>query len=210
MAYFYMPLLFLVIGYGVFFLAARPILDFVHNTVHLITLDRPPKFSAEKTTKSLKLVTANQQQTLKMDHLKLPTYGDQFGQLTIPAVGLEQPLYFGDGEQQLAKGVGMYNGSRFPGERGTTLVAGHNVTAMHNLNQVQVGQQIVVRTSYGVYTYGVTKKLVAKYNDAQAFDLSGRQPKLILYTCYPIDMVGLTPDRLVVYGSLQSGPIIKM
>lgn len=210
LSYIYIPILFLLVGYGIFFLAAQPLIDFVGNTVNLITLDRPPKFNQSQTTSLFKKAVTNQSQQLKAANLDLPSYGDQFGQLRIPDANLQQPLYYGDGDTELAKGVGMFNGSRFPGEPGATLIAGHNVSAMANLGRVKLKQSIIIQTNYGTYTYKVTDKKVAKYTDAKAFDLNGNKARVILYTCYPLNMVGLTPDRLVVYGDLVSGPTIKM
>ncbi|MFD1672048.1 class D sortase [Agrilactobacillus yilanensis] len=207
--YVYIPLLFLGLGYGLFYVAARPFLNFISSTITLITLDRPPSFKTAAATDVFKSAKQQTAQKAAVKQQVLPSYGQLFGRLQVPAVDLQQPLYYGDGNAQLAKGAGMFNGSRFPGGAGTTLIAGHNTTAMAALSQVKLGQTIVIETNYGTYKYEITAKKVVAYNDGQAFDLSGAY-KVILYTCYPTTTIGYTAQRLAVYGTLVSGPKLNL
>ena len=45
----------------------------------------------------------------------------------------------------------------------------------------------------------------AKFDDAVLIE---QKPRLILYTCYPFDMLGLTPKRFFVYAEQISGPTV--
>ena len=105
-------------------------------------------------------------------------------------------------------GVGIYNGSFIPGYGKTILVAGHNNTYFNGLKYAKKGQIIKIRTNYGNYRYEITDTQIKDKNDRSAYDLSADHENLILYTCYPFDELGLTPNRFFVYAKPVSGPVI--
>ena len=73
-----------------------------------------------------------------------------------------------------------------------------------------MGKIVVLETNYGTYTYEVTETAVKKATDKTAYDLKATQENLVLYTCYPFDTLGLTPDRYYVYAKYVSGPKILL
>lgn len=214
-AYFYMPILFVIVGYGTLYLVLAPVLNLVTSSVDLILLNEAPTFDSK--TDSLfdeakvaepKMDTS---QTIPSSTLNYPTIGDEYGQLLIDKVNIKSKLTFGDRPEDLRTGVGHFNGSVFPGEMGTTLIGGHNTTDLGTMNLVEIGDQVTIQTHYGTYIYTITDKKVARFDDPTA--IAGISAKreghhLILYTCYPVDMIGLTDDRLFVYADLASGPLI--
>ena len=90
------------------------------------------------------------------------------------------------------------------------LVGGHNNSYFNGLKSVKVGNTITLKTNYGVYTYKVTKTAVLPATDKSAYDLKATQENLVLYTCYPFDMLGLTPNRYFVYADYVSGPRVLL
>ena len=44
------------------------------------------------------------------------------------------------------------------------------------------------------------------YRDTTTYDFTRTDENLILYTCYPFDALGFTPNRYFVYASYTSGP----
>lgn len=140
-----------------------------------------------------------------------PKYGDCFGQLIYEDCAINCKLFFGDDQNALKNGAGMYNGSFIPGYGGTTLVAGHNHTFFNGLQSAEKGQEITIKTSYGNYKFKVTGVEVKKFNDNTAYNLSVRDKcRLILYTCYPFDELGLTSKRFFVYADMVEGTLIDM
>ena len=139
-----------------------------------------------------------------------PKVKTRYAEISILADNCEYtiPLYFGDNKSILRRGAGHYVGSHFPGESSTVLVSGHNNTYFNCLQYIKVGDIITLTTNYGVYKYEVTETAVKKNSDKSAYDLSADFENLILYTCYPFDRIGLTPDRYFVYTKLLSGPKI--
>ncbi|MDD6489437.1 MAG: class D sortase [Clostridia bacterium] len=151
---------------------------------------------------------SNQKETVKISDITFPKYGEQFGELIIEDCQINNKLFFGDNDIALNNGVGIYNGSAIPGYGKTILVAGHNNTYFNGLKYAKKGQKVKMRTSYGNYTYEITDIKVRKATDRTAYDLAANYENLIMYTCYPFDELGLTPDRCFVYAKFVSGPEI--
>lgn len=161
-----------------------------------------PSIKQESSTEQRK------QQTVNLSGLTFPSYEDQFGELTIEDCQIKAKLFFGDSRLVLSNGVGIYSGSAIPGYGRTILVAGHNNTYFNGLKYARKGQIIRIRTNYGNYQYEITDLQIKDKNDRSAYELSAESESLVLYTCYPFDDPGLTPDRYFVYAKPVSGPVI--
>ena len=83
---------------------------------------------------------------------------------------------------------------------------GHNNTFFNDLQSVEVGDVVTIETHYGTYTYTVERCEVRDYQDTTTYDFTRTDENLILYTCYPFDALGFTPNRYFVYASYTSGP----
>ena len=156
-------------------------------------------------------VQGETQQTLNKQDITYPYPGDRYGEISIAGTTVSAPLYYGDDTATLNKGVGTFKddvGAGIPGEGKTILLAGHNNTFFNGLQQVEVGDIVTIETHYGTYTYEVTEMEVKDYQDATAYDFSRTDENLIMYTCYPFDALGFTPDRYFVYAKYVSGPVL--
>ena len=143
--------------------------------------------------------------------VEYPTLGTEYGAVILDKANVQAPLIYGDSPDDLRVGVGHFNGSVFPGEAGTTLVGGHNTADLAALDTVKKGETITIKTNYETYQYKVRSKKVAKFSDKEAIAPLYEESddnQLILYTCYPISMIGLTEERLFVYADLVSGKMI--
>lgn len=146
--------------------------------------------------------------TVALSSITYPKIGEQFGELIIEDCQIHAKLFFGDGNVELNNGVGIYPGSFIPGYGKTMLMAGHNNTYFNGLKYAKVGQKVKIRTSYGNYYYEITDVKVKNHKDTSAYDLAATTENLIMYTCYPFDELGLTPNRCFVYAKFVSGPVI--
>lgn len=162
----------------------------------------------QETSENSNASTNTKKNIVKASSLQFPKYGEQFGELIIEDCQINAKLFFGDGNTALNNGVGIYNGSSIPGYGKTILVAGHNNTYFNGLKYAKKNQKIKIRTSYGNYIYEITDVQIKTNTDKTAYDLSANHENLILYTCYPFDELGLTPQRCFVYAKLISGPSI--
>ncbi len=213
-AYLYMPLLFFIAGYGILYIVLAPVLTVVTSTVNLLVLNEAPTFKEKKVAlfdETKKVEPAqNTSETIPSSKVNYPSIGDEYGQLVIEKLGIKSAMTFGDRPEDLRVGVGHYNGSIFPGEVGTTLIGGHNTTDLATLNLIEKGDKITVFTHYGTYVYQVNDTKEARFDDVSAIESVFKREghHLILYTCSPVEMIGLTDVRLFVYAELQSGPLI--
>ena len=208
-----LPIIFLFGTYLVLYLALAPSFSTVFSAAGMFFSDNKKDYSTEyenifvpvSENSTLPTVTKEDKKSyVKNDAVEYPNYGNQFGELIIEECGIDNKLFFGDGEVALRNGVGIYNGSFIPGYGGTILVAGHNNTYFNGLKYAIKGQEILIRTSYGNFTYEITDIQIKDYKDKSAYDLASNSETLVLYTCYPFDELGLTPQRYFVYAKLTS------
>lgn len=204
-AFILMPLVFVFLGLMLFYLVGGPIINPALSSLSLIATDF--KVGEVANVDLLDLNTLPQYSgEIKASTITFPGTGDKYGILTIDGTKVEADLYFGDSKRELKLGLGQYNGSCFPGTGGTILISGHNNSAFKDLKSAKVGDKVNIRTNYGMYVYEITKTSVTSASDTKAFDLFKDEENLVLYTCYPFDMLGITPMRYFVYGKIISGP----
>ncbi|MGM0217922.1 class D sortase [Enterococcus sp. AZ126] len=229
-AFIYVPLLFMFFGYFIIYIIGAPVINFASSAVELISLNDAPSFDQkgtnlfEKRTDKTKQASSDGKSTdagkagmevsekgeLSSSNMVYPVGGDQFGEVVIDKVGINEPLYYGDSEDILRLGAGQYIGSMIPGDLGTTLIGGHNLPSFGKIYYLEPGDEVTINTHYGDYLYQVTEVKVADYKDSTINTKLGDRSKrsLILYTCYPLDAIGLTPERVFVSADYVSGPII--
>lgn len=207
MAYLGMPLIFITLGYLIIFLLASPVLKPMLSTMRLFLTEGNTITNSELNSifDTSKIKAEN---TVKESEVVIPNYGTHYAELEIAESNVKAPVYFGDSDSVLRKGLGQYLGSMIPGYGKPILISGHNNTFFKNLKNVKVGDNIKITTSYGVYEYKVTNSKIANANDKSAYDLGQEKEELILYTCYPFDALGLINKRYFVYADKVSGPII--
>ena len=215
-----LPILYSVLILGLSALIIIPNVKRYYNMVSLFISDNEADFSVgynsiyvpvsdgleeENSPEQPKKET---KKTVPLSEIMMPHYGEQFGELIIDDCQVKANLFWGDGDVQLNNGVGVFNGSFIPGYGKTIMVAGHNVTYFNGLKYAEKGQKVLIRTSYGNYTYEITDVQVKDREDSSAYNLRAEKENLIMYTCYPFDEIGLTPNRCFVYAKFVSGPVI--
>lgn len=147
---------------------------------------------------------------IESDSLKWPKNGEKYGKITCDRIGLEAPLFMGDGFMILRQGVGQYQGSFIPGYGKPIMLAGHCMTFFAPLEDVEKGDIITITTSYGVYKYKVTGSKITGPSGSGAYNLKQDREQLIMYTCYPFTLLsGSRRQRLFVYADLISGAKLK-
>ena len=132
--------------------------------------------------------------------VKYPSVGEMYAKLSIPACGIELPVYYGDNEKILESGVGHFSGSHFPGEGKGVLYTAHNtLDKLYGLKNIKVGDAVTVNTTYGKFSYKVTSTLVIDDTDKSKANIESNKELLMIYTCYPFDGNGYTDKRYMVY-----------
>jgi sortase A len=124
---------------------------------------------------------------------------DLEGNLLAPSISLRAPVVQGTGSAQLAAAVGHDPASTWPSTEGTTVLSGHDVTWFSGLGGLQPGAEIDYQTVCSTYQYLVLSSQVVKAGTPLATSDAGR---LALVTCYPLNALYLTANRLVVEAEL--------
>lgn len=152
----------------------------------------------QKTEKNIKLDSVKKRLT------SYPSYGEAFGNISIPSVDINSVIYQGESLKILKYGTGHHGGTFFPGEGGTIIIAGHNSRAQfYNLPKVKIGAKVIIKTVYGKYTYEVDKTEIANAKVlGQNLKINDEKETIMLYTCYPVGVPGFKTKRFVVYGHL--------
>ena len=208
------PIIFLVIGYSLIYVIGKPVIQFVTSSIQLFLLTDTPTFETTKqsfTAVDNKKIATNARNELPSSKIDYPVGGQLYGKVKIEKLQLNVPLYFGDTEEILREGAGQFMGSVYPGELGTSLIGGHNVDDFGKLGAAQVGDEITLQTTYGNYVYRINQIEVRDKKDKEINDMiyQRNDRRVILYTCYPIDSLGLTNERLFAIGEFVSGPMIN-
>lgn len=211
---FFAPIFFLTIGYSLIYMIGRPVIHFTISSLKLFLLsDIPTSTDREQTFSAVneKDIKRDKNNELASSSITYPRGGECYADIIIDSVNLNVPLYFGDTDDFLRKGAGQYMGSVYLGEVGTTLVGGHNVDGFGKLSGVRKNDIVITKTIYANYRYQVKETKICHKDDPEISKLINQRekPTLLLYTCYPIDSLGMTDERLFVICALVEGPLIN-
>jgi sortase A len=141
--------------------------------------------------------------------------GSGFAVLWIPRVGMvgssAKVVVEGVGHEDLKRGPGHYPGTALPGQVGNLVISGHRTTygaPFNRLDELQVGDAVVVETRDTWFTYRVVQQRVVSPSAVEVTypvpgDRAAKPTKklLTLTTCNPKYSAR---TRLVVSGELQS------
>jgi sortase A len=130
--------------------------------------------------------------------------GETFAKLVIPRLHAELYVVEGDGASQLRRGPGHVAGTVMPGQEGNCIIAGHRDTHFRLLKDIRKGDEIVLETQAGQYTYRVGDTQVVSPSDTAPLEPT-RNAQLHLITCYPFYYLGSAPKRFVVEAQLEEG-----
>ena len=161
------------------------------------------KINSEPKAETLQKNKAEKQTAAAEDLLypKRPAKGEQIGNLYIPKLEANLPIYHGTAEEELEQGVGHYAGSVLPGEKDNSVLSGHRDTVFRKLGEVGKGDLLIVTTSAGEFTYKVRQVRIVDKDDRTVIV---PKPKAVLTvsTCYPFAFAGPAPERYILTADL--------
>lgn len=156
-------------------------------------------------------------ETTQVEPLPEPLRGDAYARMRIPRLGTEWSWVVVEGVDAatLTRGPGHYPDSADPGNVGNFAVAGHRATygePFAYLDQVEVGDDVVVERGGMQYRYEVTGSFITVPSDGGVVlpvpgqpGVAPRDRLITLTTCNP-RFSGV--ERLIVHGVLRdSGPV---
>lgn len=125
-----------------------------------------------------------------------PSFGEQYAMLSCASKELYVPVYWGSSSVLLESGACQLTSSSVIGEIGNVVIDAHVNTFFANLDKLEEGDEVVLRTSYGQFTYKVTKQVEFSKTDKKYISRS-KDDKLTLYTCVK-QILGSSDQRLAV------------
>jgi sortase A len=128
--------------------------------------------------------------------------GDPIGRIVIPSIGVDIVVVQGTSTGDLTQGPGHYPATPFPGERGTTAIAGHRTTYLapfRHLDSLDGGDEIELRMPYGTLDYRVQRIRVVEPTDLGILHRTGYQ-RLVLTACHPLYSAS---QRIVAFARLD-------
>lgn len=129
-------------------------------------------------------------------------FGDGLiGYIDIPKINVKLPIYHGDTDKVLEKGVAHIPNTAFP----IGGIGNHSVLSAHtgyptqvffdNLSELSIGDEIKVSVLDETLTYAVTAKNIVKPDNISLLSVDNEKDLLSLITCYPY---GINSHRLIV------------
>jgi len=184
------PIFLLCVTLIVFTVACRPYIDFAFSMARMFLVDERIEYNGE---------------TITTAQGEFPSFGQEFGKITIDKIGVVSPIYQGDIEEILSKGAGHFYGSALPGEGSNVVISAHRNTQFTHLGELVPGDVITLDTTAGKFVYEMQDSVIfPDYDEQYILPTSGEV--LTLLTCYPFDFIGAAPDRYIVRCQLISGP----
>jgi sortase A len=136
-----------------------------------------------------------------------PLPGNAYAQIQIPAIDVDFIVVEGTDYESLKEGPGHYGRTADPwDDTGRVGIAGHRTTYLapfYDLDRLSEGDDIVLRTPRGTFTYDITRVFVIPSEGSGKVLTQTRQPTLVLTTCNPKYSAA---ERLIVTANLIEGP----
>lgn len=134
-----------------------------------------------------------------------PQVEEAIGILEFPSLSEKFPIIEGTSDDALAKGVGHYEGSAYPGKNDQIVLSAHRDTMFKNLGKLQQGDDIQIKKPYGTFSYTVERTDIVEADDQSVIRSTAPKEELVLTTCYPFDYIGPAPKRYIVYALPTDG-----
>ena len=113
--------------------------------------------------------------------------GEATARIRIPAIGVDKVVVEGVTLADLKKGPGHYPETPLPGQEGNAAIAGHRTTygaPFHRLDELTPGDEIIVTTVQGEFTYEVTETHIVSPTQVDVLEDKGDN-RLTLSACHP-------------------------
>ena len=124
-------------------------------------------------------------------------YAPPLGILTINDLNIQVPIYNGTSEHILDRGAGRIRGMAKMNEDGNLGISAHRDSFFRSLKDIELGDVILIQSTYGVEKYEVSNINIVPKADASVL-APVDQKTLTLVTCYPFYHVGAAPERYIV------------
>jgi sortase A len=138
-----------------------------------------------------------------LNNINIDNQNGTVGIITIPKIDLKAAIGEGIDNDILKYAVGHFIGTPLPEQKGNFCIAGHRSYTygefFNRLDELEIGDEIIVETNSGQYKYNVYEKKVVEPSEISVLDNTNTST-ITLVTCTPIR---IATHRLIVKGKLQ-------
>ncbi|MHA6483239.1 class D sortase [Paenibacillus sp. strain BS8-2] len=132
------------------------------------------------------------------------TKAEPIATIRIPSIKLKLPVLEGATQKNMKSAAAHLKETAPIGEIGNAAIAAHRMRAkgklFNRLNEVKVGDQVIVETRKGTFTYIVYELSIVEPTDVSVLNYNDRDKRLTLITCDPV----VDPThRLIVHAEMQ-------
>jgi sortase A len=128
--------------------------------------------------------------------------GQAIGRVVIPAIDLDIVMVQGTNTSDLTQGPGHYASTPFPGQPGTTAIAGHRTTYLapfRHLDSLHGGDLVEIEMPYATLEYRIERTRVIEPTDVGILHPVGYQ-RLVLTACHPLYSAS---ERIAAFARLE-------
>lgn len=138
-------------------------------------------------------ILLNSNTSYKEFPVSLKDYGfddEMIGYITLPTIGMEQPLYLGASDENLDVGVAVmgYTSAPIGGENTNCVIAGHNTWSgakrFNNIKNLKAGDEVFITTFWGQRKYTVSHMAVIDDNDFASIYIQTAKDMVTFMTCH--------------------------
>ena len=125
-----------------------------------------------------------------------PQYGEMYANIRCSRMSLDIPVYWGSDIELYERGACQSTGSVVVGDVGNSVISAHEDTFFSELSSLQVGDEVIIKTNYGEFTYKV-RELISFKRDNNKYVVPTEDTRLTLYTCKK-NVLGSSDERIGV------------
>ncbi|MBR1592976.1 MAG: class D sortase [Ruminococcus sp.] len=123
-----------------------------------------------------------------------PSFGEQFAVISCDKADIYAPVYWGSKSELFERGACQASGSVLPGVDGNTVISAHVDTFFANLDKLEIGDTVTIKTNYGEFVYTV-RELIEFPASNDKYLSAKNETILTLYTCKR-DILGTSDTRI--------------
>lgn len=127
----------------------------------------------------------------------------RLGVLKIEKIDLALPILEGTSHSVMKIGAGKVKGTTKIGEIGNLALASHrshtNGQLFNRLNEIEVGDEIIIESKAGTYVYNVYQQLIVEPIDTTVLNRNNQDKVLTLITCDPM----INPTHRLIIQAMQ-------
>ena len=92
--------------------------------------------------------------------------------------------------------------SVLPGQEDNCVISGHRETVFSKIGKLKIGDELILKTSAGTFTYAVSGTRIVDEDDRTVI-VPTDHAVLTMSTCYPFDPLATLSERYIVSANLM-------